>query len=149
MILTIRQATNITVNKGDTQYLFVKRKHGFKVLSQFYKNKELVFESSLYTIFLKQKVEIKFQNLPHFISFEREKGWYYSLHYDDTILSIKVKYFKRPAFRLFQNDVQVGIIGNPKLVVFESRYYQMETTTNDEPTNLYFLILFLSQLRAT
>ena len=147
MILTIRQAKNITVNNGDSQFLFVKRKLGVKVLSQFYRNEELIFESSLHTVFLKQIVEIKFQNLPHSILLERANGWYYSLFYNETVLSIRVKYFRRPAFRLLENDKENGTIGNPKLVSIESRYYEMNIDTDDETTNLYFLILFLAQLR--
>lgn len=147
MILTIRQAKNITVNNGDSQFLFVKRTFGVKVLSEFYRNEELTFESTLFTIFLKQKVEIQFQNLPHSVLLERTKGWYYSLLYNDTVLSIKVKYFRRPAFRLFENGKEIGTIGNPKLVAVESRYYEMKTDADDETTNLYFLILFLAQLR--
>lgn len=147
MILTIRQAKNIAVNNGDGQFLFVKRRLSIKVMSQFFKNDELIFESSLFTIFLKQMVGIKYQNLPHLISLERSKGWYYDLIYNDTILSLKVKYFRRPAFRLFENGKEVGSIGNPKSIAIECRYYEMNTETDDEITNLYFLILFLAQLR--
>lgn len=148
MTLAIRQATDITVIKGGDQFLFVKRKLGMKVISQFYKNEELIFESSLHTFFLKQIVDIRFQNLSHVISLERTRGWYYSLLYDATTLSLKVRYFKRPAFRLFKNDIEVGSIGNPKLIAVESRYYHMNLDTEDETTELYFLILFRSQLRA-
>jgi hypothetical protein len=147
VVLTIRQTKNITVYKGHNQFLFVKRKIGMKVLSQFYRNEELIFESSLFTIFLKQIVDIKYQNLSHPVSLERNRGWYYSLLYDDTVLDIKVKYFRRPAFKLFENGSEIGSIGNPKFLAIESRYYEMNTGTDDETINLYFLILFLAQLR--
>ena len=76
MTLTFKQAKHITVNRDGVLFLLVKRKLGLKVISQFYKNEELIFESSLFTIFLKQIVDIKFQNLPHPVVLERSKGWY-------------------------------------------------------------------------
>ena len=147
MLLSIRQVKNITINQGESQFVFVKRKFGFKVISQFYKNGELIFESSLYTIFLRQIVEILYQDLPNSIVLKRVGGWYYSLFYNESVLSIKVTYFRRPVFKLFKDGKEIGSIGNPKLVSIESRYYEMNTDIEDESINLYFLILFVSQLR--
>lgn len=147
MNLTIRQNINITVNNSEKQFLFVKRKLGGKVISQFYQNDSLVLESSLYTIFLRQTIDITYQNLPHFVSFQRTRGWYYSLLFEETILSLKVKYFRRPTFRLLKDGVEIATLENPKLIAIESRYYEMNTSTEDETINLYLMILFLAQLR--
>jgi len=125
MILTIRQAKNIIVNKGEEEFLFVKRKMGIKVISEFYKDNQLIVKSSLYTLFLKQNVVIEFQDLNDFVLLERSK-WWYSLLYNNTNLSIKVRYFKRLAFMIFKNGEQIGTIGNPKLITFEGRYYELK-----------------------
>ncbi len=147
MLLSITQVDNIVVKNGEREFAFIKRKFGLKIISEFYQNKDLIFESSLYTIFLKQIVDIRFQNLQHNVSIERTGGWLYSLTYEQTVLSFKIRYFKRPAFILYKDGKQIGTIGNPKLVSLESRFYIMKTDTDDEITNLYFLILFLAQLR--
>ena len=115
--------------------------------SKFYQKDKLIFESSLYSIFLKQILNVQFQSLPDSVILEGKKGWYYELYYDDVVLSMNVKLFHRPAYRLLMNGEDVGSIGNPHIIAVEHRYYEMNSDIDDEKIDLYFLLLFLTQLR--
>lgn len=148
MNLQINQVININVHSNEQEFLFVKRDLGFKVRSKYYQNNNLICESTLITYFLKQNVEIEYQNMSNQILLYRNNGWCYSLFSNNIEYALKIKIFKKPSFRLFANGQQIGTIGNPNNITLEGRNYEMKTDTNDEEVNLNLLILFISQLRA-
>lgn len=148
MLFKISQAANINVSLDGKEFLMVKRKFGFRVVSRFFRDGKLVFESSLLSIAWVNLVRIRYQDLPHVVVFEKTSGRLYSLFYNDVELSMAIKYFKRPAFRLYKDGIEVATIGNPKFITVDGRYYEMRTEEPDETVHLYLLILFLSQLPA-
>lgn len=148
MNLLINQAININVFQKEDLFLHVKRDLGIKVISQFFRNGDLICQSSLITYFLKQHVEIEYQNLPDNIHLFRQRGWYYSLMCENVEYSLKIKPFRRPAFRLYANGQVIGTIGGTNSLTLEGRNYEMRTDSEDENINVILLILFLFQLRA-
>lgn len=147
MAYYIEQAKNIIIKKEESPFLWVKRKYGFNVISQFFKGDKMLLETSLITYFLRQNVEVRFQDLPDKIALVQSRYFGYSLLVNNLELDMKIKYFRRPAFRLYQNGDEVGWIGNPKLVTLDGRYYKMQTEVQNDATDLYFLLLFVAQLR--
>ena len=143
---TLSQIDNIVVKKGTEEFLTVKRKFGFRITSRFYQESNLIFETDLLTFPLYKKVRIKHQDLPCAIGMHKEGAWMYSLSCNSDSYCFKVRYFKRPAFVLLKNGVEVAIIGGKRLVNFGGRFFTMESSLESEEENTLLLILFLSQL---
>jgi len=119
---------------------------GFRVKSFFYQESKLIFEADLLTFPLYKKVSIKHQDFPCAIEMHKENSWTYSLSCNSNSYSFKVRYFKRPAFVLLKNGVEVATIGGKSLISFGCRFYTMESALESKEENTLLLMLFLSQL---
>jgi hypothetical protein len=143
---TLSQIDNIVVKKGTDEFLTVKRKFGFRVKSSFYQKSTLIFEADLLNFSLYQKVRVRHQDFPCGIKMHKENFWTYSLSCNSDTYSFKIRYFKRPAFVLFKNGLEVATIGSKKLITIGGRFYTMESTLESDEGNTLLLIMFLSQL---
>ena len=143
---TLNQIDNIVVKNGTEEFLTVKRRMGFRVKSSFFQQSKLIFETDLLTFPLYKKVRIKHQDLPCTIAMHKDNSWTYSLSCNSDSYSFKVRYFKRPAFVLLKNGVEVATIGGKRLVNFGGRFFTMESSLESKEENRLLLILFLSQL---
>lgn len=143
---TISQVDDIVVKKGTEEFLTVKRRFGFKVNSRFCQGATLIFEADLLTFPLYKKIRINYQALPNAIELHKVNAWTYALFCNPDSYSFKVRYFKRPAFILLKNGVEVATLGGKQLITAGGRFYTMESTLTSGNENLLLLILFLSQL---
>jgi hypothetical protein len=147
-MFTIEQVDDIIVKKDGAEFLTVERKFGWGVTSKFYQKDKLILQSYLIIPFLFQRVTIKYQDLPQQVELHKESQLYYAIYYDDNVLSIDLKYFRKPPFILNKNGFEVANISGLRLVTFGGRAYKMETTIDNDEENTLLLILFLSQLRS-
>ncbi|HUC80776.1 MAG TPA: hypothetical protein VMR70_07660 [Flavisolibacter sp.] len=143
---TISQIDNIVVKKGTEVFLTVKRKFSFRVKSFFYQESKLIFEADMLTLSLYKKVRVRHQDFPFAIEMHKANLWTYSLFCNSDTYSFKVRYFKRPAFVLLKNGIEVATIGGKSLISFGGRFYTMESNLESKEENTLLLIMFLSQL---
>jgi hypothetical protein len=141
----IYQEDTIWVSRNGDVFLTVKRKEGWKTTSSVFLNEHLILKSTWSATIAFVSIKIREQHLPDTIELQKRKGKFL-LVVNQQELYIKLRYFKRPQFLLYKNGHQVGSVHYTKLITLGYGEYRMQTETNDQQLDLYFLLLFIMQL---
>jgi hypothetical protein len=147
----IEQYTDdIFVYSDNLEFLVVNREINYlgKVGSKFYKNKELILETT-YDIFLFRKfISIVCQNLSMPFFLKKSKGEYLGV-LNERKLQVARRYFRNPVYFLYDGDNRVGEISTKLTGIVETpKVYNLEFYS-DRESNFYLLLLFLIGLSPT
>ena len=143
----IHHRTSIKVLCKGWEYIDVSRQGTWtaRLVSRFYKDGDLILESSVSTAIFSRSLIINYQKLAENIVVSKNKRAFTFICGKDVLRS-EQKIFKNPIYLLYRNDEVCGEVYQEPFGISLPPYKYRVVFKKDQETNLYSLLTFLMEL---